>query len=177
MSKTPKSPRELAEQATSNIQLNILVFGPQVTHDSEDPVVRALQAKRKEIKSRLIEMGHNAKYAEELVEPDLEPPFDNILVQERFLMQEYDLVFVLVDQPGSISEATEISGMPDLARKAYLFINRDYEGGVVYQTCLRAERIGAKFKPYEYPRDLVDCHLLGFICDHVRSTQLVHLMS
>lgn len=161
----------LIASGVSSVQLDILVFGPQVTTMSTDPRTLSLQKKRMQIKDELISLGHNAKYAEELVDPTLTGPDGNAMFQELLIMESYDLVINVVDSPGSIVEATMIAGQPAIAQKSALFMDGNYVGGLVHSTCLQAAEFGAHYQNYVYPTDLDDCHLLGFVLNRVRITQ------
>lgn len=163
--------RALIATGIDSIQLDILVFGPQVRALSSDAKTLSLQRKRIQIRDELISRGHNAKYAEELVDQTLAGPDGNAVFQELLIMDSYDLVVNVVDSPGSIVEATMISVHPAIAQKASLFLDGNYVGGLVHSMCLRAEELGSYFQTYVYPTDLDDCHLLGFVLDRVRITQ------
>jgi hypothetical protein len=153
------------------IKLDILVFGPQVTTMSSDARTLSLQKKRIQIRDELISRGHNAKYAEELVDPTLTGPDSNAVFQELLIMSSYDLVVNVVDSPGSIVEATMVALRPDIAQKTALFLDGNYVGGLVHSTCMQAKEMGAHYQTYSYPNDLDECHLLGFVLDRVRITQ------
>ena len=163
--------RALIATGIDSIQLDILVFGPQVSALSSDARTLSLQKKRIQIRHELISRGHNAKYAEELVDQTLAGPDGNAAFQELLIMDSYDLVVNVVDSPGSIVEATMISVIPTIAQKTSLFLDGNYVGGLVHSTCLQAAEFGAHFQTYVYPTDLDDCHLLGFVLDRVRITQ------
>lgn len=155
----------------NSIQLDILVFGPQVTTMSSDPRTLSLQKKRIQIKDELVSRGHNAKYAEDLVDPTLAGPDSNAVFQELLIMDSFDLVVNVVDSPGSIVEATMSSMRPTIARKTALFLDGNYVGGLVHSMCMQAQELGAHYQTYTYPADLDECHLLGFVLERVRITQ------
>jgi hypothetical protein len=167
----------LIASGVDSIQLDILVFGPQVRTFSTEPRTLSLQNKRIQIRDELIARGHNAKYAEELVDPTLTGPDNNAAFQELLIMKAYDLVVNVVDSPGSIVEATMISMSPEIARKTSLFLDGNYVGGLVHSVCLQAQEIGAHYQTYVYPTDLDDCHLLGYVLDRVRITQKIKYLS
>lgn len=173
-----KSVKELMNQGLSSTKLNILVFGPQVhTLSENDERTRNLQNKRIEIRSELEGLGHNVAYAEDIVDPSLSGPANNAILQEIAVMKEYDFVVVLIDSPGSISEATLISINPLIAQKSSLFLDSNYSEGLVAQACQLSETIGAKFSYYTYPNDLVECNLLGFIKTRTQEIQTVKYLS
>lgn len=173
-----KTVKELMEQGLSNTKLNILVFGPQVqTLSDSDERTRRLQDKRIEIRTELEGLGHNVNFAEEIVDPSLSGPANNTVLQEIAIMKEYDFVVVLVDSPGSISEATLISLNPSIAQKSSLFLDSDHSEGFVAEACRLGETIGAKFSTYEYPNDLRECSLLGFIKQRTQEIQTVKYLS
>jgi hypothetical protein len=161
----------LVSGAIDAIKIKILVFGPQVHTPSPDPRTAKLQNKRIEIRARLEAQGHDVKYAEDLVDPSLAGPAGNPFFQELVIMREYDLIVTIVDSPGSIAEATAMAMKPHLAQKASLFLDQAYSTGLVHATCKNAEDLGAHFQTYEYPGDLDNCHLLGFISTRVVKIQ------
>ena len=155
------------------ISLKILVFGPQVHTLSSNERTAKLQKKRMDIRERLEELGHEVRYAEDIVDPNISGPTGNAFFQEIFIMREYDMIVTLVDSAGSIVEATLIAREPLLARKASLFLDAEYRDGLVGTACHNAETLGAHYQLYEYPRDLDDCHLLGFVKTRVESFQMM----
>ena len=167
----------LIASAFAAIKLKILVFGPQVHTPSPDPRIAKLQGKRAEIRQKLEAQGHHVKYAEDLVDPSLGAATGNPFFQELVLMREYDLIVTIVDQPGSIAEATVIALKPDLAQKSALFLDSAYLGGLVGQACVSAQNIGAHFSTYDYPVDLDACHLFGKIEERVERVQMIKYLS
>jgi hypothetical protein len=161
----------LITAALDGIKLKILVFGPQVHTPSAEERVAKLQAKRVQIREHLEADGHLVKYAEELVDPSIGVPGGDAFFQELVIMREYDMIVNIVDQPGSIVEATMMAMKTHLASKAMLFLDAAYAGGLVSQTCNSAADLGAHLQHFHYPRDLDDCHLLGHVADRVRLVQ------
>lgn len=172
-----KTVRKLLEQGLNSTKLSILVFGPQVKDLSSDVRTRNLQNKRIEIRVELERLGHTVKYAEDIVDPSLSGPSSNAMLQEIVFMKEYDFVVVLVDSPGSIAEASVICVMPSIASKTSLFLDSNYAEGLVAETCKLGETLGAKFQTYQYPKDLTDCHLLGFIKSRTKEIQTIKYLS
>lgn len=168
---------KLLKDGMASVKLNILVFGPQVLVLSSDERTNNLQNKRIQIRKVLESLGHNVKYAEELVDPDLPSPHNNAFLQEIVIMAEYDLIFVIVDSPGSITEAALIASRPILAQKASLFLDRTYSSGITAEACRAAVLHGADFNYYDYPTDLVDCNLLTFILNWVSKAQFVKMIT
>lgn len=168
--------RGLIASSIDAIRLKILVFGPQVATTSADARLAKLQKKRLEIRSKLEALGHDVKFAEDLVDPTLPGVSGNAFLQELLIMSEYDLIVTLVDSPGSIVEATTIASKPLLAQKASLFIDNDYKGGLAAQACEFAEVMGAHYQTYQYPIDLDACHLYGFIETRVKKFQAIKFM-
>ncbi len=165
--------RTLLRNSIDSVKLNILVFGPRVTPLSSEERTRNLQLKRIQIKEELERLGHNSKYAEELVDPSL----GNMMMQEELLMREYDLIVALVGSPGTIMEAGFISKSPQLANKAQLFMDADHTDGAVAEGCRLAEELGAYFKEYSYPDDLTLCHLLSFVKERVAKAQKIRYLN
>jgi hypothetical protein len=163
----------LIADAMNAIKLKVLVFGPQVHTPSPQERTAKLQGKRMEIRQRLEELGHHVRYAEDLVDPAIAGAGGNVFFQEIVIMGEYDYIVTIVDSPGSIAEATVISLNPLLARKASLFLDQEYQVGLVASTCENARDIGAHFALYTYPVDLDDCHLLTKVVDRVTTIQKI----
>jgi len=168
---------DLLARSVTSISLKILVFGPQVKSLSEDERTKNLQLKRIQIREELETLGHHIKYAEELVDPDLPGETNNTFLQEIVIMSEYDLIVTLVGSPGSITEATAIAMKPALAQKASLFVDHDHRDGLAASACSLAQQLGADYRTYQYPEDLVDCHLLGFVKEKVKNVQIVKYLS
>ncbi|MBY2937192.1 hypothetical protein [Rhizobium leguminosarum] len=161
--------QDLIESALGAIKLNILVFGPTLKAVSTDESTRHLQDKRRQIRDELALLGHNVQYAEDLVDPSL----GNMVFQEQIIMREYDLIITLVGSPGTIVEATMISQKSELAQKSQLFLDSRFTDGLTAEACRLAHDIGAFYLEYEYPKDLVECHLLGYAKERVHKAQLV----
>jgi len=169
----PDDIKALIANAIDAFKLKILVFGPQVHTPSAELRTAKLQSKRIEIRGKLEGLGHHVKYAEDLVDHNLDGPAGNMFFQELVIMKEYDLIVTIVDSPGSIAEATAIALKPALAQKASLFLDSDFVNGLVGAACRNAKDIGAHFETYTYPTDLDDCHLFGYILDRVSKLQKV----
>lgn len=162
---------QLIQSALDGIKLKILVFGPQVHTPSLEPRVAKLQAKRVQIRQHLEAEDHIVAYAEDLVDPSIGVVGGDAFFQELVIMREYDMIVNIVDQPGSIVEATMMAMKTHLASKAVLFLDAAYAGGLVEQTCRSATDIGAHLQHFHYPQDLDDCHLLGHVARRVRLVQ------
>lgn len=168
---------QLLNQSIGNISLKILVFGPQVQSISTDERTRNLQLKRIQIREELEKLDHHVKYAEDIVDTGIEGVQGNAFLQELVIMTEYDCIITLVGSPGSIAEATVISRTPNLARKSSLFLDSEHTEGLVAGVCELAKQLGADYKTYEYPKDLVECHLLGFVKSRIEQVQLTKFLS
>lgn len=163
--------RDLITAALDGIKLKILVFGPQVHTPSGEERVAKLQAKRIQIREHLEADGHIVAYAEDLVDPSIGVPGGDAFFQELVIMREYDMIVNIVDQPGSIVEATMIAMKTHLAAKSMLFQDAAYAGGLVAQACNSARDLGAHLQSFQYPQDLDECHLLGHVANRVRLVQ------
>lgn len=171
-----KSVKELVQENIDQSSLNILVFGPQVKQIQPEGKTRDLQLKRIQIRERLEAEGHNVNYAEDLYDSSLPHPYDNAVYQEILMMKECDLIITLVESPGSITEATLICKDQSFSFKSALFMDRDFREGLAAEACRLAETAGATFQYYDYPADLVECHLLGHVKEKVRRVQLVGMI-
>lgn len=164
---------DLILSTVASRKLKILVFGPQVATVSPDARTAKLQNKRKEIRHKLEALGHHVRYAEELVDPSLPGLMGNPVLQEMILMREYDFVATLVESPGSVVEATLIATDDELSRKSSLFIDQEYKDGLAAKACEMAEARGCHYQMYQYPKDLDECNLFGFISSRVSHIQAV----
>lgn len=169
----PRDVGSLLEEAFEATKLSILVFGPQVHTISTDERTRNLQNKRIEIRAKLEECGHHVRYAEDVVDPSVGGSSNNPFFQELVIMQDYDFIVTIVDSPGSIAEATVIAMKPRLAQKSSLFLDSNYVGGLVGAACHNAADLGAHFQTYNYPQDLIECNLLGYIMDRAEKIQKI----
>ena len=167
----PADIKTLLSAAIHAIKLSILVFGPQVHTISSDVRTAKLQQKRIDIRNALESLGHEVRYAEELVDTSISGSAGNAFFQELLIMKEFDFIAVIVDSPGSITEATAISLKPDLALKASLFLDSAYIAGLVGQACQNAADVGAHFTTYVYPNDLDACNLLGHVLGRASQIQ------
>jgi hypothetical protein len=164
-----------AERLREN-PLNVLVFGPAVDPPSDNTFVRALQIKRQEIRVALENDGHFVQYGEEVIDPSLPPPADNPLFQEFLAIQEFDVVVILVQSPGTIAESTLLALRPEIAPKAHLFMRDEHRGGFVWQACKLAEQFNAVFAEFTFPADLVECHLLTKVRDRLIKMQVAKML-
>ena len=102
------------------ISLNILIWGagPSGTSGAFE--------KTREIRRRLIELGHNAMFSEELGRQD---PFSQKTL-EFAQAQAADLVIILLeDSVGALGETNHFANHPDLIQKIYLPAPNKYKGG------------------------------------------------
>ncbi len=162
---------ELIARALKENSIRVLVFGPSPTSTSPEPLTQGLRKKRIEIRDALRDLGHQAEFPEDLIDPTQPPPFNNPVAQEKLLMADYDLVMVLIGPPGTNVELGMIASDQDLCRKSSLFLCRDHLGGLAHQACLFAEQFDAHFAQFTYPEDLVDCHLLTAAEEMIRKVQ------
>ena len=163
---TPKT--EAAKQAQRNfehrveeqlkqeeqIAFSILVWG--MSPDKNDPIAK----KRKDIKERLLEDGHNAMFSEELTSLG-----DDLGLSEK--SKEFaqaniaDLVIILIeDSPGALAEACDFCNHPDLAPKTYVMAPDSYKKGYPGQGALKELDEGYGGVYWYQEGDVEACHLL-----------------
>lgn len=175
---TPRTPREIFEGRIARLFLSILVFGPDPKSKAKDTHTQRLRDKRIEIRTELRKDGHRVDFAEDIIDPTLPPPMADPFFQGQLLLTEYDLVFVLVYTPGSLTEAGMIAVRGDWAAKAHFFICSDLTEGYPYQACKHAEQTyHAGLTTYRYPTDITDCNLLKAIRLTVLNTQKVKFLN
>lgn len=117
----------------ADTKLEILVFGPAVNPPSSDPYVASMQAKRMEIKARLVGEGHSVAFGEDVIDRSLPPHLADPLLQEIVAMRAVDLIIVLVGTPGAIGEAITISRERELCQKAGFYCFEEHKDGLVVQ--------------------------------------------
>jgi hypothetical protein len=154
--------------------LSILVFGPQLKPASKKPHVRALQKKRKQLVASLVDAGHEVILVEDLIDRSVSSPLDNAFVQEIavLLHAQFDMIINLVHTSGTNVELGVIAGRKELAAKAQLFLCKDFSAGLSWAACKAAQSQGAAFTPYDYPKDISECHLIGKVLKRVEKVQL-----
>lgn len=152
-------------------KLEILVFGPAIDPPSPNPHTASLQLKRREIKRRLIEEGHSASFAEDIVDPSLPAPLADPLLQEIAAMRAADLIVILVYSPGSILEAKTITGSKELCPKAAFYCFEDHKGGLVVQHLQHMVAFGVSVQLVSLA-DVKACHLTGAILEKVLAIQI-----
>lgn len=151
-------------------KLEILVFGPAVDPPSLDPYVASLQAKRKEIRKRLVDEGHSVAFGEEVVDRAMPAHLASPLLQEIVAMRAADLIIVLVHSPGSLLEAGTIANKQELCPKARFYCFEEHKDGFVVKH-LRS------LTPFGATCDLVSlaavqaCHLTTTVMDRVQAVQ------
>lgn len=161
----------------ASIKLKILVFGPDPNSTSADPHVVALRDKRVQIRNHLLADGHDVRFPEDLVNPNLPAPANNPILQEILLSKAYDVIVHLVQSPGTQIELGVFCTREDVCRKLQLFICKDYTGGLSYKACQMGQEFGAALSEYTYPTDLVDCHLLTAIAESVTKIQMAKYLN
>ena len=148
------------------------MFGPQVENLSNVERTRNLQNKRIEIRAALESLGHEVKYAEDIVDSSIDGPGANPFFQEMVIMEDFDFIVTLVESPGSNIETGVIASKPNLARKASLYIDETFNEGLAWRACQFVEEMGGHVHQFTYPQDLTECHLLGRIKRRASTIQM-----
>jgi len=166
---------DLLNQGLRDSPLTILLFGPQLKVPSDNEHDLRLQDKRRQVKLDLEGNGHVVVLIEDEIDGSLPPPLNNSWVQELTILQEldrYDLIVSLVHSPGTNIELGVISSKREVAAKSHLFLSSAYKGSAAHEACLAAQLQGAVFSEYEYPKDLLECHLVGMVRAKVHAVQI-----
>ena len=151
----------------SETRLEILVFGPAVEPQAEDPLTASLQVKRRQMKQLLIEEGHSVSFGEDVVDLSLPSALSSPLLQEVAAMREADFMVVLVYSPGSIAEAAVITTDQDLCKKVMFYCLEEHRTGLVVQHLEYCKNLGAGCRIVS--RDEVErCRLSGDVLERVR---------
>ncbi len=163
--------KALISKQLNDTLLEILVFGPAVDPPSPDPHVASFQAKRKEIKARLIDEGHSVAFGEDIFDPTLPAHLADPLLQEVVAMNAADLIIVLVGSPGAIAEAKTITSKKELCQKTKFFCFEDHKDGLVAQHLQFMSQYGSTCSLVSLPA-VQACHLTGTVLDQVRAVQV-----
>lgn len=111
-----------------SVHLTILVWGPNPT--SNTPAAQ----KRRDIREKLLELGHDAMFSEDL------PVSDKTMStkwQEFVQASLVDLIILLAETPGSIAEAHDFCNNPKVALNMFVICARQYQDGYGPQGALR----------------------------------------
>jgi len=163
--------KALTDKQLKETQLEILVFGPAVDPPSTDPYVASFQAKRREIKQRLIDEGHSVAFGEDIFDPTLPAHLADPLLQEIVAMKAADLIIILVGSPGAIAEAKTITSSRDLCQKAAFYCFDDHKAGLVAQHLQFMSKYGSTCSLVSLPA-VQACHLTTTVLAHVRAVQI-----
>jgi hypothetical protein len=163
--------KKLIEDQLKKTRLEILVFGPAVHPPSADRYVASLQVKRKEIKQRLIDEGHDAAFGEDVVDPSLPAHLADPLLQEIVAMRAADLIIVLVGSPGAIIEAAAIAREKELCAKAEFYCFEDHKDGLVVQHLRLMATYGAAFRLVSLA-EVEACNLTAAVLKKVRAVHV-----
>jgi hypothetical protein len=162
---------KLIDEQLKSTRLEILVFGPAIDPPSTDAHIASLQAKRRQIKQKLIDGGHSAAFGEDVVNTSLPAYLADPLLQEIVAMRAADLIIVLVGSPGSIAEATMICGDRELCGKAEFYCFDEHSGGLVVRHLKHMEAHGATCKLVSLA-EVQACHLTASVLERVRAVQV-----
>jgi len=133
------------------VALSILVWGAGSRHRS------AASAKRNEIRNRLIELGHNAMFSEEI---DTDAETISLKTRELEQARLAHLVVILVeDSEGALGEAHDFASHRDVVSKAFVLVPRKYQDGYSGKSVFRLldEAYGGVWWYEE--QDLTDCRV------------------
>lgn len=163
--------KALIEKTLKSTSLEILVFGPAVSPPSTDPHIASLQAKRVEIKRRLLDEGHSAQFGEDVYDPTLPAHLADPLLQEIVAMKAADLIIVLVGSPGAIGEAVTIARDQSLCPKAHFYCFEEHKDGLVVRHLTFIEAFGARCDLMSL-HAVQACHLTSAVVEKVRAIQV-----
>ena len=134
--------------------LNILIFGPGSSGGD-------IYNKREEIRDQINERGHNAYFGEEYCTPGkLEANGLNLTVAEYLLAKKCDYIICIMASPGSIGEVHDFAKDQEIAIKMMICIDSHHSDGYSAHGTLRIfEGYNGKIDWFEYPKDIIECHL------------------
>jgi hypothetical protein len=141
---------------TRKIALSILVWGP----NPNSQIAPLVAKKRTEIRDKLLELGHNAMFSEEI---SVLPEESYLSEKDRELAQARaaHLIVILVEgAPGAQAEAHDFCDDPELRPKIYVMFPLKYKEGYSARGAIRDldEGYGGVFWYEE--RDLEQCNVL-----------------
>lgn len=167
----------LAESITS-VSLKILVFGPDPRQAVRHPRSKAgkIARKRIEIKDWLTAKGHTTDFPEDIYARASSRSISNISLQELAMMRRYDLIIVLVENPGSLTELGLIAGNTNLAQKSHIFVDSAYKGGFAYKAGQSVKLLKGAFSSFAYPTDITECHLLTKISKTIDQLRIMKFL-
>lgn len=166
----PASPSDILRNLIGDVSLNILLFGPDVTRQSNDPDELALQNKRKDIHAALTSAGHHVTYAENIVEPGF-PTSLPYSVAAR----EFDVIISYISSSTALTELDVIRSDPEIADRTMIFLDSREQDQVAGEMSVEAELQGAQVENYSFPEDIVQCNLLTASLRYVSDTQAKNL--
>lgn len=127
---TPEARRERARfldaykrclEEAGKFPLSILVWGQNPRAET------ALARKRKEIQDKLISLGHNAMFSEDI---SIDGDGLSDKTKEFAQAQAAHLILILIEgSPGAQGEAHDVCNHPELAPKVHILIPKEYRGG------------------------------------------------
>jgi hypothetical protein len=137
------------------------------------PAGADLFQKRQQIRGLLRLRGDAAFFSEEL---DVAYSDFSASARARELLQAHgaDFLVVLYSSPGAIAEVHDFGGfLYELGSKMLVFIDSRHVSGYGYTGLL--SELKARFnnvQTFEYPKDIVECHLTGAVEERLKSLRL-----
>ena len=158
-----KLKRLTAQSLIDRSRLSVLVWGPGEQGDKD------LYEKRVQIRDKLQELGHKAEFSEDILTPSvIRAGGINLSVAELLQAREYEYIVTIMVSPGSIAEVHDFCHMPEIAHKMTICINKEHLSGYSGQSVLRIFKGNhGHIEKFKFPDDIIDCHLLGRVVDHV----------
>lgn len=152
------------------VMLSVLVWGPG--QPGEDEYQRALFKKRIEVVNKLRELGLDAFTSEEDC-PTMKVVHNSL----PLMVKEYgqarpnhvELIVSIAASFGSIAEAHDFAGKPEIASKMMVFYDKEkIEAGYSINSVKESYLVCS---PFVYPQDIKECHLLQEVERRVRNIQ------
>jgi hypothetical protein len=107
-------------QKVRKISLSILIWGAGPARQSKT------SEKRKEMRKRMVDLGHNAMFSEELEQQD---SFSQKTVEFAQALAADLVIILLEDSPGALGEVHDFAIHPDLIHKIYVLAPTRYREG------------------------------------------------
>lgn len=143
----------MAASILNKSKLKVLIFGPGNTGDE-------LYKKRCEIKEKLISLGHEALFPEEILNEDVLKSGLNLTTYELLMASDSDYIVCLMTSPGSIAEALDFGKKKEIAGKMMICIDQSHSQGYIANGFIPIfQGLNGNIFWFEDPNDLTECHL------------------
>jgi hypothetical protein len=137
------------------VSLTVLVWGPAPAAGG------AVAGKRRDIRDRLREAGHNAQFSEDIPDVPLASGLSEKSKEYAQACEAHLVVMLLEDSPGALAEAHDFANDPEIAPNVLAIVPKQYEEGYSARGAL-ADLANAYNGVFWYSaEDLAACNVLA----------------